>query len=693
MKYKKKRGKLNIHREFKMKYLISLFCAIWLFISFHNSCFSQDEKFHQVIYGADSSDIINYYPANFNAFNETKAPLNYDFVLTVKADFRLDYVWIFNSDSLNLFYLPDTSFFQINVPGGIINILTGQNITNHQNLIFLKDSVVVDSSITLHLYKNEADKNLFFEFLKEDYSPIHINALALKILYNEVYNQGLAIVNASIDTTTFWFKCNESLSIFENEWSIKGKQLDNDGKLYLLNNSIDSIYNNLTITNDPINLTHADFQYRFPDSVEQDSPHVQVGTTNYGYHFYPNDPNYYQPFSFRVLQDTSSDISLNMSKFEQVINATNTYGADIITSEMRISANNVKGYTTVSRYDTPFLISENKTVHIGVTPTYYYGQCQNTENEIRISAPFNYPIAQQPFLSLTNDVLKHFPYNLKLFHGGNLVEERMLNIRWGHHNHIIFGCEPNDLVFSVMTNAYELIAFDYKCEIAGMDATTTANLKFDLSLPDKNPPNMTAFQILCDNTISNVLDNAKNNIIRFRIEDDHYISNTYLYYSIFGDTIWIELPLMVNNTYFETQVPLLANGYYSLKTICKDISNNCFEMIMNPAFLMESTSSISKVQQNPIKFELYQNYPNPFNNQTNISFLIPNQDTKNINLSIYNTLGEKIITLVDGNMKPGIKKYIWNGKNKNNQYVSSGVYFLQLKGGDFKKRKKIILIK
>jgi len=675
-----------------MKHLILI---VWAISLLNYVSQSQESKIHHVISGEESNRISDFNNLLIEKSNQAKlmfSKSSKNFTLILEADFQMDYVWIFNSDSLNIFILPRAFSDTVIVPNGTLNILTGNNINIHQNMILLKENVVVDSSLRINFSKNEANKNIYFEFLKEDYSLLHINAIALLLMYNEHYNQGLAIINTQADTTTYWFKSNHSLSIFRNEWSVKGKQLDNNGKLYLLNNSIDSVYNNLTITNDPINFTHADFQYHFPDSVEQNSPSVQVGTANYGYHMFSNDPNYRHPFSFRILQDTSSNFSLDMSRFEQVINAQNTFGDDIVTSEMRIGANNVKGYTTVSRYNTPFLISENKIVHIGVTPTYFYGQCQNTQNEIRISAPFNYPIAQQPFLSLTNDVLKHFPYNLKLFQDGNLIEERVLNIRWGHPA-LFFGCEPTDLIFSVATDEYEVTAIDDKSEVAGMNASTTAYLKFELSKQDKNPPNMTLFQILSNNTITNELDNDNTNIIRFRIEDDQYISDVHMHYSLLGDTAWMELPLIANNTYLETQVPILANGYYSLKTICTDSTNNILEMMMEPAFLMESSSSISDAQKYPSEFKLYQNYPNPFNNETTISFLVPDQLNKKVNLSIYNILGKNIITLIDRNLKPGIKKIKWNGLNKYIQPISSGVYFLQLKGGDFVQRRKLIIIK
>jgi hypothetical protein len=86
------------------------------------------------------------------------------------------------------------------------------------------------------------------------------------------------------------------------------------------------------------------------------------------------------------------------------------------------------------------------------------------------------------------------------------------------------------------------------------------------------------------------------------------------------------------------------------------------------AILVEVTS--------PLSFNLAQNYPNPFNPATTISYSLPvNAD---VELRIYNVLGQEIITLVNATQKQGFYKLEWNGLNKNGIPVSSGVYFYNI---------------
>ncbi len=86
------------------------------------------------------------------------------------------------------------------------------------------------------------------------------------------------------------------------------------------------------------------------------------------------------------------------------------------------------------------------------------------------------------------------------------------------------------------------------------------------------------------------------------------------------------------------------------------------------------------------------NYPNPFNPSTTISFSILN-DSK-INLSIYNIKGQVVKTLIDENLDRDYYNINWNGNNKKNESVSSGVYFYKLNvNGKTKSVKKCILMK
>lgn len=93
----------------------------------------------------------------------------------------------------------------------------------------------------------------------------------------------------------------------------------------------------------------------------------------------------------------------------------------------------------------------------------------------------------------------------------------------------------------------------------------------------------------------------------------------------------------------------------------------------------------------PVKAKLSQNYPNPFNPATTIRFQV--QKTGSVKLSIYNSVGQLVRTLVDETKKPGDYTVRWDGRNHHGAKVASGTYFYQLTVGDFTSAKKAILLK
>ncbi|MCA0387373.1 MAG: T9SS type A sorting domain-containing protein [Bacteroidetes bacterium] len=97
-------------------------------------------------------------------------------------------------------------------------------------------------------------------------------------------------------------------------------------------------------------------------------------------------------------------------------------------------------------------------------------------------------------------------------------------------------------------------------------------------------------------------------------------------------------------------------------------------------------SSVVEVELNPTNFALYQNYPNPFNPSTMIRFSMPVSGT--VALNVFNTLGEKVATLFNGQMEAGYHEVSFDAKN-----LPSGLYFYEIKTGDFSSIKKMILMK
>ena len=93
----------------------------------------------------------------------------------------------------------------------------------------------------------------------------------------------------------------------------------------------------------------------------------------------------------------------------------------------------------------------------------------------------------------------------------------------------------------------------------------------------------------------------------------------------------------------------------------------------------------------PEKFTLFQNFPNPFNLATNISFYL--SEKSQVKLVIYNVLGERVRTLINGSLDAGSHSITWDGKNETGSVVASGIYFYKLNAGDQVMTKKMNLLK
>ena len=98
-----------------------------------------------------------------------------------------------------------------------------------------------------------------------------------------------------------------------------------------------------------------------------------------------------------------------------------------------------------------------------------------------------------------------------------------------------------------------------------------------------------------------------------------------------------------------------------------------------------------KLSSGSIGLSLGGNYPNPFNPETEISFSL--LERTQVSLVIYNILGEKVKTLVSGEMDAGTHTIHWNGRNEAGNSVASGIYFYRLKAEDFDQTMKMVLMK
>jgi hypothetical protein len=102
-------------------------------------------------------------------------------------------------------------------------------------------------------------------------------------------------------------------------------------------------------------------------------------------------------------------------------------------------------------------------------------------------------------------------------------------------------------------------------------------------------------------------------------------------------------------------------------------------------------TGIGDIATLPTTFDVAQNYPNPFNPTTTISYQLP--EARDVRLMIFNVLGQKVRTLVNGRMEPGYHNVVWNGRSEEGRAVASGVYIYRFEAGDFSKTLKLMLLK
>jgi len=91
------------------------------------------------------------------------------------------------------------------------------------------------------------------------------------------------------------------------------------------------------------------------------------------------------------------------------------------------------------------------------------------------------------------------------------------------------------------------------------------------------------------------------------------------------------------------------------------------------------------------EFALKGNYPNPFNPVTSIEFSLKHQ--AKIRLEIFDLLGRKVQTLVEGELSAGPHMVQWRGNDQSGRPVASGIYFIRYSGKGFNYCDKVMLMK
>jgi len=164
--------------------------------------------------------------------------------------------------------------------------------------------------------------------------------------------------------------------------------------------------------------------------------------------------------------------------------------------------------------------------------------------------------------------------------------------------------------------------------------------------------------------------------------------------------------ISTEGTYFvsawsQNETPLSLNGNLlnlnlSPKNSFTDI--NQIEIFIEPYYTKNSRGEISQYVLDidfsdllPKEIFLSSNYPNPFNPTTNIDFGL--NELGHVRIMIYDILGREVKTLINSIQDPGYKSIQWNATNDEGKPISAGMYIYMIQAGEFRKVKKMVLLK
>ncbi|MGP8330222.1 MAG: cohesin domain-containing protein [Methanosarcinaceae archaeon] len=109
------------------------------------------------------------------------------------------------------------------------------------------------------------------------------------------------------------------------------------------------------------------------------------------------------------------------------------------------------------------------------------------------------------------------------------------------------------------------------------------------------------------------------------------------------------------------------------------------------AFQNSATGVLVEDKNAPTTYALQQNYPNPFNMATEIIYQLPRAGTATI--SVYNSLGQKIRTLISAHHPAGDHRVRWDGLDADRQEVPSGIYIYELRATNYAAVKKMLILR
>lgn len=155
--------------------------------------------------------------------------------------------------------------------------------------------------------------------------------------------------------------------------------------------------------------------------------------------------------------------------------------------------------------------------------------------------------------------------------------------------------------------------------------------------------------------------------------------------SVDGGITWCQ-PVQLTEEINIRNYPYVFTDHDKVHVVWTDKRNSTKKEIFYRRGHFEPVSVHESPANLPLRTVLHQNYPNPFNPATTISFNL--EKNGKVTLKVYNILGQVVDILIDGEMKEGEHKIVWEKQN-----TASGIYFYKLSANGKTKTRKMLLLK
>jgi subtilisin family serine protease len=172
-------------------------------------------------------------------------------------------------------------------------------------------------------------------------------------------------------------------------------------------------------------------------------------------------------------------------------------------------------------------------------------------------------------------------------------------------------------------------------------------------------------------------------------EDNIGVENYLLYMGATNDfQPSVPLVTLTDTFYVHSDIQFDQTYYYCVTAVDSSGNESAFSDIVGAEVTDIEDDQLLAA---PRTFSLKQNYPNPFNPSTTIQYQLPK--ATHIRLSVYNLMGQKIITLVDALQPAGIYHATWDGTDSKGRIMASGIYLYRIETDEWQKVKRMVLLK